>query len=117
VNIHNLIYQILPIGYNLNTDSNEYYCNVYIGDSLVAYCKYYDANILLDGVGVTIEYIYVNAEHRRNGIATNIANFLKEKYTNLIWNHKFTESGRLWYKNYNNKYEQHITKRQRVKTS
>jgi len=114
LNINNLIYQISPFGYNADIDAKEYCCNVHIGDSLVANCKYYDANILLDGVGVTIEYIHVKEEHRRNGIATNIANFLKEKYTNLIWNNQFTEQGRLWYTSFNKQYEQHNTKRQRI---
>jgi GNAT superfamily N-acetyltransferase len=109
-----LNYEICPLGYNSEIDANEYYCNVYMGDSLVAYCKYYDANILLEGVGVTIEYIYVSEEYRRRGIATNIANFLKEKYTNLIWNNQFTEQGRLWYNSYSKHYEQHNTKRQRI---
>jgi GNAT superfamily N-acetyltransferase len=102
------------MGYNPEIDTNEYYCNVYIGESLIAYCKYYDANILIDGLGITIEYIYVSEEYRRKGIATNIANFLKEKYTNLIWNNQFTEQGRLWYNSYSKNYEQHNTKRQRI---
>lgn len=111
MNINNLIYQISHFGYNSDIDTNEYYCRVYIGKSLVAHCKYYDANILLDGLGVTIQYIYVKEEHRRNGIATNIANFLKEKYTNLIWNNQFTEQGRLWYNSFSKQHEQHNTKR------
>lgn len=117
MNHTDLIYEIIPLGYNSEFDQNVYYYNAYLNEELVGYCKYRDADFVTYGNGVTIEFIYVYPKYRRNGIATEIANCLKEKYSKLIWNHKFTDLGRLWYKNYNNKYERHSTKRQRIKAA
>lgn len=44
-------------------------------------------------------YIFVEPKHRRNKIATKMIEYLSKKYV-LDWDGRFTEEGRLFFKNY-----------------
>jgi len=48
-------------------------------------------------------YIFVEPQHRRKGIATKMVDYLNNKYI-LDWDGRFTNDGRLFFKNYK-KYE------------
>ena len=81
-------------------DDNDYCCSAYIDGTNVGYCKFYLHQI----DGFTVEYIYVYEEYRRCGFAIQIINYLKTKYTRVVWNQQFTDVGRLWYDSYIKKY-------------
>jgi len=46
-------------------------------------------------------YIFVDPKYRRKGIATKMIDYLNKKYV-LEWNGRFTDIGRLFFKNYIN---------------
>lgn len=74
---------------------DEYCCNGVLpnGDS-VGYCKYYSTDPTTNIV--YIEYIYINADQRRKGYATQFVEELQRAHT-LDWNYSFTNEGRKWY--------------------
>lgn len=78
-----------------NGKRDEYCCNgVLPSGQSVGHCKYYSTDPASDIV--YIEYIYIHADQRRKGYATQFVEELQSKYS-LHWDYSFTPEGRLWY--------------------
>lgn len=83
-------------GYVDSENNRDHYCcNGRLPDGYsVGYCKYYSTDPTSSIV--YIEYIYINADQRRKGYATQFVKELQKKYT-LHWDYSFTPEGRIWY--------------------
>ena len=76
---------------------DEYSCSVINNkNDFIGYCKYYKPYEYTDDV--YIEFIDIRYEHRRRGYATSMVLDLQSRYV-LKWDGRFSEVGKLWYKN------------------
>ena len=75
-------------------DNNECMLHIFNDkDDLIGYC----IHSVDDYNRATIAYIKVFGKYRRQGIATSAIKELLSKYTQLIWDYKFTDVGRKWF--------------------